>query len=484
VFRALLDEACSLANCGLRVDDSSATPIGGYGRRPDFCVVLDRVCLTMSEAVLVVELKRPAVSVKDAVMQLGSYLTDQAAADHTYLRKSFLGIACNGREVVFIKLSIAEDGRVVYEVSRTCNLWKGGTIDQDTFRKLVGMFRLAQEVTGPTTAAACSELHSATGASENAKFGLVSSSRHGRVVYWCRDARDGYVLKGYPDKTSCEREWKASQVAREAVGSLKQYVAVVERAGVLIAGAAADSLSSKFWLKVTPLGKVALSEMEYVLELHGQEHVVEWVERTISTVESVLVAMHAKQLGHWDVKPANIVLCHTNHGTTEAKAIWSLDPLLIDFASMEGEVMTTLLFSSKSMLEAGVGLDLLSPPQGYGSSSEFVGPWPWPGCAEHDMECLFWTAVDVLSRNTFIRALQRIVKINVKKSPTRPDTLWERRLLIEYRRQFLDVLRAGKGQIWEGELELSALFCWEASLPYLHRFAEKYSLYAEYELNN
>jgi hypothetical protein len=330
LFGAVLEEACAAAQCGLRVDDSSATPICGYPRRPDFCVLPQHVCLTISEAVLVVELKGPRFDLEDARRQLNEYLGDQVRADQKCLRRSFLGFVSNGVEVMFVKLDVDENGDLSARKSGNYALWQdtdaGRSIDPVTFRAIVAMFHLAREVTGTTTVEASEELREITGVSEDAKFGVISDDAS-KVVYWCKEGQGGCVFKGFENETSWENEARASELAKEGAGATAHYFATVERVLPRIRNAVADSLASKFWLKVTPLGKVSFAEVDYLLEVHrpsnDQVTVFEWMAGCFSCVEAVLSQMHRGKRGHWDVKPSNIVLCHVLGDATEAKKIES-----------------------------------------------------------------------------------------------------------------------------------------------------------------
>ncbi len=103
----------------------------------------------------------------------------------------------------------------------------------------------------------------------------------------------------------------------------------------------------------------------------------------IDALKKVLDALHSKSVVHCDVKPSNIVLVQGRKDVTAARKASSLFPMLIDFSSTADgvPVATTLWFSSKRLLSEGIGR----------------------ARASDDLESLFWTAVDVLSKGRLLQ---------------------------------------------------------------------------------
>ena len=324
-----------------------------------------------------------------------------------------------------------------------------------------------------TSVDVCSELREIVGSKE-ARFGLISTGKRDgdklhHVVYWSNHD-GGLILKGYNSEDEAEREWKASVKARESLPlAMRQHVPAVER--LRKENNTNEDKPVKSWLKLTPLGLCSLAECNWLFGLlpleASEEQRVELfmaLKGHFQTVEAVLLALHEKGVFHCDVKPSNIVLMHKDKGLTEARLAKTLVPMLIDFSAFgddSGLIATTVWFASRALL-----LDSGSDP-----------------CSGDDLESLFWTAVEVLSRRTFISNLRAMVK---KKggdgSPTKLDqesTQQERsinELVIECRSVFLAELA---GNERDGRLA-SMLFLSEHSFEYLQGLAERLSLHRVY----
>ena len=457
----VLTEPCALA--GLWLEDTHVKAIRGYPRRPDVCVLEKSVMLTIREVKLTVELKIRGL-LKDARKQVEEYLREQALADGAAHRMEYFGVGCDGFQVQFCRLHCEADVWK-FAVSKEFSLWEndvvGGNVSWETYQLLFRALCKAKTLQDRTSVGVCSELRAVVGA-KKARFGLISDDEH-HVVYWSNHG-GGFVLKGYSEESEAHREFKASVKAKESlVHRLKKHVPSVEYLGN------SNSNSDKFWLKLTPLGLCSLAECDWLFGLlpleaseSEKEDLFDSLKEYMGLLEVVLRALHEKGVFHCDVKPENVVLVHKNQGLTEARLARSLFPVLIDFSAFDdGLITTTVWFASKALLLKG-GIS----PQG-----------------SDDLESLFWTAVEVFSRGTFISSLRALVQEKGGSSPTRlkDDSSQEdfsiNGLVVECRKVFLAELTGGGkkgGRLW------NLLFLPDHSFNYLQHLAHEWDLHRIY----
>lgn len=463
----LLTELCVKAS--LRLEDTHAKPVRGYPRRPDICVLENSVVLTIREVKLTVELKIRGL-LRDARKQVEEYLREQALQDAGEHRTEYLGVGCDGFEVQFCRL-YCEGDKWKFAKSEGFPLWEnnvvGGSIDLTAYQLLFLALCKVKTLPDRTSVGVCSDLQRIVRA-KKARFGLISAGKrdgdnlHHHVVYWS-DHGEGFILKGYGSQNEADRELSTSIKARESLTrKLKRHVPVVERLE-------SHDIDEKIWLKLTPLGLCSLAECNWLfgllpLEASEEQRVDLFMalKGHFQTVETVLLALHEKGVFHCDVKPSNIVLMHKDKGLTEARLAKTLVPMLIDFSALGDVIATTVWFASRALL-----LDSGSDP-----------------CSGDDLESLFWTAVEVLSRGTFISSLRAVVREKGGDgSPAKLDqesTQQERsinELVIECRSVFLAELA---GNERDGRRLANMLFLSGHSFEYLREFAERLSLHRVY----
>ena len=95
--------------------------------------------LTIREVKLTVELKIRGL-LKDARKQVEEYLREQALLDASEHRMEYLGIGCDGKEVMFCR-SFCEGNKWKFAKSKPLPLWEknvmGGNIDLATVSSVV-----------------------------------------------------------------------------------------------------------------------------------------------------------------------------------------------------------------------------------------------------------------------------------------------------------------------------------------------------------